>query len=511
MIGLMILQQMHDLTDEEAIEQFCFSIQWQYALDITSESDAYSYVSLKSLWTMRQLLSQEGLQQVLFDTVCQKLADVFQVDFLHQRIDSVHIQSNMRHLGRISLFVKTIRKFLTNLKRHHKDLLESLDDELVNRYLGKKREAAFAVVKPSDSHATLGQLAQDLHTLIDTFNSIPSIESMSSFKLLIRLFDEQCIVQDQDGEKVPVAKPNREVPSDSLQNPSDPDAGYSGHKGKGYQAQVMETYAPEASPESLPLITHVEVESADKSDANALIPAIEQSAGKNMAPNELLSDSLYGSDENCEQAKAEHGVDVIAPVMGKTPKGLGLEDFILDDDGCIVTCPQGCSPVKMNFKKRWNAAFSLTECQGCPLQTDCPVTLGKKAAYLRYSTKDARLAARRLHEKSKAFMEKYRYRAGVEATMSEFDRRTGVKKLRVRGMKAVSFAVVLKAIGVNIRRAVACRKRKNSLTAPSSRPHCGTVCAFSRVKDRLMAKSSKILPWPGQKCPVGMLNLKLAA
>ncbi len=27
MIGLMILQQMHDLTDSEAVEQFCFNIQ----------------------------------------------------------------------------------------------------------------------------------------------------------------------------------------------------------------------------------------------------------------------------------------------------------------------------------------------------------------------------------------------------------------------------------------------------------------------------------------------------
>jgi len=55
------------------------------------------------------------------------------------------------------------------------------------------------------------------------------------------------------------------------------------------------------------------------------------------------------------------------------------------------------------------------------------------------------------------------FRAGVEATMSEFDRRTGVKRLRVRGMKAVRFAVFMKAIGLNIRRAVAfvARRDKN--------------------------------------------------
>lgn len=511
MIGLMILQQMHDLTDEDAVEQFCFNLQWQYALDVTNTSDAYSYVSLKSIWNMRHLMSEEGLYHDLFDTVCQKLADVFEVDFQHQRIDSVHIQSNMRHLGRISLFVKTIKKFLVNLKRHHKKLFPSLDADLRDRYLNKQQEAVFSLVKPSQSNATLCQLAQDLFYLINRFNTISAVESMSSFKLLVRLFKEQCIVQEQDGKKLAVAKPNKEVPSDSLQNPSDPDAGYSGHKGKGYQVQVMETYDPGSSEKSLSLITHVQIESADKSDAHALLPAIEKSVEKNMAPKKLLADSLYGSDDNCEQAKAEYGVEVISPVMGKTGKGFGLESFILDDAGNIITCPQGCSPVKMNRKKRFSAAFPLNECQDCPLQEDCPVNPGKKAAYLRYSAKDVRLASRRRHEQTESFLDKYRFRAGVEATMSEYDRRTGVKKLRVRGLKAVSFAAVLKAIGVNIRRATACRKRRHGMDSPPHRPQCGIIYAYSRFKERLMSKSAEILTWPRQLRPELIFYFKMPA
>jgi hypothetical protein len=39
--------------------------------------------------------------------------------------------------------------------------------------------------------------------------------------------------------------------------------------------------------------------------------------------------------------------------------------------------------------------------------------------------------------------------------MSEYDRRTGVKQLRVRGLKAVKFCATLKALGVNIFRASA--------------------------------------------------------
>jgi hypothetical protein len=92
--------------------------------------------------------------------------------------------------------------------------------------------------------------------------------------------------------------------------------------------------------------------------------------------------------------------------------------------------------------------------------------MGKKGCYYRYTDKDIRLARRRQEEESPAFREKYRYRAGVEATMSEFDRRTGVKHLRVRGMKAVRFAAFMKAIGLNILRAGRHWGEKNSPMTP---------------------------------------------
>jgi hypothetical protein len=55
------------------------------------------------------------------------------------------------------------------------------------------------------------------------------------------------------------------------------------------------------------LITHVEVEPAHPSDANALVPAIASIEERNLKPKELCADSLYGSDDNFEQAK-NHGV-----------------------------------------------------------------------------------------------------------------------------------------------------------------------------------------------------------
>jgi hypothetical protein len=34
MLGLMILQQMHDMTDDEAVNTFAFDVRWRFALDI---------------------------------------------------------------------------------------------------------------------------------------------------------------------------------------------------------------------------------------------------------------------------------------------------------------------------------------------------------------------------------------------------------------------------------------------------------------------------------------------
>ncbi|HLG29578.1 MAG TPA: transposase, partial [Candidatus Brocadiales bacterium] len=135
MLGLLLLQQMHDLTDEETVDQFAYNIQWHYALNITSMDDADAYVSPKTLWTMRSILSEQALYAALFESITDRLAHVFSVNVSKQRIDSVHIFSNMCHLGRISLFVKTIKKFLVNLKRRQKDLYEVLPRELFDRYM----------------------------------------------------------------------------------------------------------------------------------------------------------------------------------------------------------------------------------------------------------------------------------------------------------------------------------------------------------------------------------------
>lgn len=56
------------------------------------------------------------------------------------------------------------------------------------------------MVKPTDSTQTLDQLAGDVLFLTERFASMPEAGAMQSFKLLTRLFEEQCVIEE-DPEK----------------------------------------------------------------------------------------------------------------------------------------------------------------------------------------------------------------------------------------------------------------------------------------------------------------------
>jgi len=462
MMGVMILQQTKDLTDEEAARQFMFNTEWHYALDITGDSDASAYICPKTLWNMREMMSKHGLEEAVFAAITAHLAKLLSVDTDKQRLDSTHIFSNMKHLGRIGLFMKTIKGFLTNLKRHHKDHYAKLNADIIKRYMTRQGESGFAMVKPSDSAKRLEDLGNDVFSLVEQFKDEDAVTAMSSYHKLVRLLKEQCIVStdiDQDHSSVAI-KPCKDIASDSMQNPSDPDAGYDGHKGQGYQSQIMETYSENGDAPCL--ITHVAVESAHEHDAHALIPAIEDASEHGLAPKEVLADTLYGSDENVQDA-AEMGVEVISPVQGKVSEDkLGLDVFHMSDNQTVISCPQGQTPERITQKdEKIVAVFAMAACMGCPCKDRCPSVKGKKGFYLRYERKQVRLAVRRAYERTGEFKERYRWRAGEEGTNSLGKQKTGLGRLRVRGMKAVRFAVTFKWLGVNILRASAFETAKN--------------------------------------------------
>ena len=457
MLGVLVLQQMFDLTDRETIRQLAFNTEWHYALNLRLEDDETKYLCERTLRTYRLLVTTLEIDKILFRSLTDTLLDKLNIPTKKQRLDSTHIRSDMRRLSRMELFRKTIEKFLKVIRREHNRLLNKrVDSELIERYLGEKK-GYFSQVKPSEAKVALQQVAEDLLMLVETFRTHPKIRGMGVFCLLQRVLNEQCnVVGEGEEAKVEIKNP-KEVSSDSLQNPSDEDAGYCGHKGQGYQVQLMETYQDEKSeeePAPPDLITYLDVEPANCSDSDAALPAIEETKERGCAPGELVADSLYGSDDNVRKA-AEEGVDLIAPTMGK-PKSkkttLILDDFTVEEEtGEVTSCPGGEEPCEIRRGKDdgLKVYFDPAICEDCEHRDYCSVGLNDDHMLV-YTPKQLRLAQRRVAEESDEFREKYRWRSGIEAVNAKLKRMLGLGRLRVRGLVRVRFAVTLKVLGWNI-------------------------------------------------------------
>ena len=454
-IGAVILQQFFDLTDEETIEELAFNQQWHFALECFDEED--QVISLKTLWTMRNQLVKLGLADSIFSMVTDHFIEYFDVDVSKQRLDSVHVRSNMARLGRIRILVRTIIKFLKNLKRQNIELFDSaISDEIIEKYLKESHNSYFGQVKPSETERTLQLLAEDIYTLKLIFENEEKVSRMSSFKLLGRVFAEHCYVEDYQVQ----VRSSKEVSSDSVQNPSDPDAGYDGHKGQGYQTQIMETYTTEEDRENseeakLNLITYVETESADKHDSKALELAIKDVKERGQECEKILADTSYGSNENVEKAE-KCGVKVVAPIPGR-PSKTGFDSFEFETDNQeIISCPAGKKPdeIKHNKKSSITAIWYEPTCANCFHADSCPTQACKKGRKFNYTKDSLTSHFRREYEDSNEFKDEYRYRSGIEATNSRFILMTSARRLRYRRLGKMKFGQKLKALAINVFRVV---------------------------------------------------------
>lgn len=465
-LGVLILQQLQDLTDAAAIEAMAFNIAWHYALDVRAESDAY--LCEKTLRNYRRLVIEKGLDRLLFEGLTDELIKVFSVDTSRQRLDSTAIRSVMRCLTRLGAVVETISKFVRELAHAHPDLHGRVDRELIRRYVEREGEGCFSDTTPSESKRRLPESAQDLLHLSLAFEATEAAE-LESFKILQRVLREQFEVlpptaddAGASGNRIRVKEP-AEIPCDNVRNPADPDSSYNAHRGQGYLAQVMETYQEDDDPqqpmEPKPdLITHIAVGKMTGHDGHQLEPALKDVTERMIKPGLVLADTPYGCNENMKSALAQ-GVELISPSItakGAKIKQLTLEQFELDDNGLVTRCPAGHAPLSTSASsKKLQVRFDPALCTTCPLCDRCPVKAERRSSRgrrLQYTRARVLQRQRRLCDESDAFRHRYRWRAGMEATMSRLKHQMRLAHLRVRGMKAVSYVVKLSALGLNIRR-----------------------------------------------------------
>src|SRR3954449_11320404 len=335
MAGLVFLADFFGWNAQEAVEAYIFRSDVQYALN----TEPGATLCTRTLERYQQLFRDNDLAATVFDKVTTKLVAALDLNVSRQRLDSTHVFSHMASFGRTKLMAVAIKRFLTQLRRHDIDAYAALPEDFRRRY-APAQARLFAGAKDAEARARCRQrAADDLGSLIDRFADRPDLAKRSSYKALITIFNQQC---ERSGAKVVV---KAKTGGDCVQNPSDLDATYDGHKGPGYQVQLAETCAPT---NEVQLITAALPETACHPDGAAVTPMLDQLEEGGRLPAELLADTLYTGDENVEAAAAR-GVDLVGPVPGRAPGSvpgaLTVDDFGWDErTGAVDACPAGHRP-----------------------------------------------------------------------------------------------------------------------------------------------------------------------
>lgn len=405
-VGTLILKEMGDLTDQEALDRLEFDVQWWYAL---AREPHELHLCQKTLHNFRTALLEKEKSKLAFRRVTDELIKALGVEVGRQRLDSTHILSNIALRGRLGLFVDVIRLFLRAVEKTDKEAYEKIPERLRARY---REEARYDDARKGEGPRRLGVAARDVWRLVDRFEDHKALSKAEEFKLLQRLLREQCDPTLEPEEPAPddddhpeggayvVVKEAKDVESSSLQSAYDSDVTYSGKKGKGYEVQVSETCVEK---NDVQLVTDVEVTRSCDNDQKATVPAVERLQEAGHKPQELVADTAYSGGENAA-ALAEKGVNLLAPAA---PTGKPI--------------PGKAYP------------------EPAP---ECPKEEAQAVEWLRQQ------------EASPRFQERYAIRAGIESTNAELKGPHGMKKLRVRGKKRVKLTVYFKALALNVKRAV---------------------------------------------------------
>ena len=472
MAGTIFLKELFNLSIAETVRHYLTDLAWQYALNVPPLEASMSHATVERYMT---LFAEDDVAAEIFHRVSAALIEALELDVSVQRLDSTHVFSDMAVLGRTGLMGVAIQRFLVQLRRHDEDRYDALPSEITERYSRSKARMFADHQGPKD---VLRQaVAEQLLALVERFADVPQVAGRATYKAMRRVLDEQCEVTAE------AVKLKTKTSCEVMQNPSDPDATYDGHKGQGYQAQIAETCSPD---NDVQLITAVAVEPAHADDQDALVPMVDQLEQHDRLPETLYADQKYGRDANVTAAEAK-GVDLQSPVGGAAPlnpQDLTVDDFVIDESTELVErCPAGhvpCSSVHDAATGKTQTVMAKSVCDGCAFRSQCPVTRRRRDYVLYHTALQRRSAARRAEQATDAFRDGYRIRAGGESLNSGLKRKTGMGRLRTRGLARMRMGILLRCAGWNLLQAVRAIKARRKAAAAalaaafSSSPGCQT-------------------------------------
>lgn len=437
-----VLQYAENLTDQQAADAVRGRIDWKYALALPLEDPGFDASDLS---TFRDRLIAGGAEERLLWALVEACAEQ---GLLRKRgrvrTDSTHVLAAVRSLNRLELVGETLRAALEALAVADPAWVrEHIPPRWATQY-GRRIEDSRLPEGETTRRAWAEETGRDGAQLLTWLATAPVwLQQLSAVGVLEQVWTQQYTGSGGQlrwrsaGELPPGAA--------GIASPYDPEARYGEKRQQGWVGS--KAHLTESCDEGLPhLLLQVLTTSAAQSDQTVTAAIWEDLAARELLPGEHLLDAGY-VDAPGLVAAAERGIDLVGPVQPDTSwqarakQGYAASDFQVNWDEQQVQCPQGKQshtwvqtgdgPGGQGIRIR----FARSDCQACPVRSQCTrsTTAGRTLTLLpTQAVYEARRDALQ-RQATAAFWTQYQARAGVEGTISQGVRRTGLRRARYRG------------------------------------------------------------------------------
>lgn len=439
-----ILQFVEGLTDREAANAVRSRIDWKYLLCLPLEDSGFDFSVLSEF---RERLIEGKAERLLMERLLEVLREqeVIKAGGT-QRTDSTHVLAAVRQLNRLERVVETLRSALNAMAEVAPEwVCEVAQAEWVGRY--GQPAASWRMPKAEGARATLlRQVGRDGDRLLDAVLSakapkaVRDLEEVETLRVvwLQNFFHQRGKVEPREQKDLPPS-------SVHIDSPYDVEARVATKRETrwvGYKTHVTES-CDEEGPH---VITNVETTRATEHDSAVVGRIHEQLERVGLLPGRHLVDGGYVGAEELVESQERFGVELYGPAQenrqwrGELESAYAQEKFVIDWEAQQVTCPQG----KTNSSWKLEAGhrggdvihiqFALADCRACGVREQCTKSkVGRRTINIKPQAQYEALKAARQRQTSEEFKVAYRKRAGVEGTISQGVRVSGMRETRYIG------------------------------------------------------------------------------
>ena len=459
-----VMQYMEDLSDRQAAEAVRSRIDWKYMLGLKLEDPGFDFSVLSEF---RQRLVQGGVEGLLLESLVERCAELgFLKGQKKQRTDSTHVLAAVRALSLLELVGEAMRRVLDEAARLAPDwLCQHMNEEWIKRY-----ERRFEGHGLPSSRAKREQLAvvigEDGYALLQAIyaEGCPTeLKTSSKVAMLQRIWIQQYYWCEGKVFWRTKEKLGQPTARDMIVSPDDLEVRYSKKRNMewiGYKVHLTETCQEDAPR----LITDVETTSATLHDSKVTSHIQDKLATHGRLPEVHLVDEGYMEMDLLMESRNK-GIDLVGPLPARKTWQDRVEGafdhthFCIDWHARKATCPNGKTSLHSYTGKTVRGTANATfifdrkDCQPCPVRVQCSraKTAGRILTLYPQERYELQQESRKRQE-TEEFKKLYAWRAGIESTISQSVRRTGLRSARYIGLARTHLQHIASAAAINLAR-----------------------------------------------------------